>query len=72
MLFGKMRLGGLAVVPQVPHSMPSRHHHGPVNLGRGIWLMIPAQPTAEARKAEGASWIVLLTPSPPDSMGRDA
>ena len=30
------------------------------------------QPAAEARKAEGASWIALLTPRPPDATGREA
>ena len=31
-----------------------------------------AQPTAEARNTEGAGWVALLTPNPPDLTGREA
>ena len=30
------------------------------------------QPAAEAKKADGASWVALLAPRPPDPTGREA
>ena len=43
-----------------------------LNLGVGSSREMLVQPTAEARKAKGASWVALLTPRPPDHTGRDA
>ena len=34
--------------------------------------MMVVQPAAEAKKADGASWVALLTPRPPDPTGRKA
>ena len=43
-----------------------------LSLGGSSRWMMSVQPAAEAKKAEGASWVPLLTPSPPDHTGSDA
>ena len=40
--------------------------------GRRSWLMRTEEPTAEAKKAEGASWVTVQIPSTPDQTGREA
>lgn len=43
-----------------------------MEMSRRILETIEATPRAEAKKAEGASWCVLVIPNPPLSTGSDA
>ena len=48
------------------------HQSIAVEWVRDIWLIREEEPAAEAKKADGASWVTLHIFKPPDQTGRDA